>query len=95
MLELSPTAAATLANLRSQSGLPDNFGVRVFRSTTPDSPSAVELDLVAGPQEGDQIGKTEAIEFYVAPEVAQPLDDAVLDALDTPEGIELMLKRRT
>lgn len=94
MLELTPTAAATLANLRSQSGLPDNFGVRVFRSTTPDAPAAVQFDLVAGPQEGDQIGKTEAVEFYVAPEVAQPLDNAVLDAVDTPEGTELTLKPR-
>lgn len=95
MLELTPTAAATLANLRSQSGLPDDFGVRVFRSTSPDRPAAVQFDLVAGPHEGDQIGKTEAIEFYVAPEVAQPLDNAVLDAVDSPEGTELTLKQRS
>lgn len=93
MLELTATAAATLASLRSRSGLPDHFGVRIFQSVT-DAQAGVQFDFVEGPQPGDQVGEAEATRFYVAPEVAQPLDNTVLDAEDTPEGTQLILKAR-
>jgi Fe-S cluster assembly iron-binding protein IscA len=94
MLELTPTAAASLTSLRSRSGFPDNFGIRIFRSVTSDAQAGVQFDFVEGPQPDDQVGETEATQFYVAPEVAQPLDNAVLDAEDTPEGTQLILKPR-
>jgi Fe-S cluster assembly iron-binding protein IscA len=94
MLELTATAAATLSDLRSQTGFPDNFGVRIFRSVTPDAQAGVQFDFVEGPEPDDQVGEAEATPFYVAPEVAQPLDNAVLDAEDTPEGTQLILKPR-
>jgi Fe-S cluster assembly iron-binding protein IscA len=94
MLELTATAATTLASVRSRSGRPDHFGVRIFQSVTPDAQAAVQFDFVEGPQPGDQVGEAEATPFYVAPEVAQRLDNAVLDAEDTPEGTQLILKPR-
>ncbi len=95
MLELTATAAATLTSVRSRSGHPDHFGVRIFRSVTSDAQAVqFDFDFVEGPQPGDQVGEAEATRFYVAPEVAQPLDNAVLDAEDTPEGTQLILKPR-
>lgn len=73
----------TLANARAQTGLPDHFGVRVFASVTPEARSTFQLDFVEGPEEGDQVGETEGTRFFVAPEVAEPLENALLDAEET------------
>lgn len=95
MLELTPTAAASLASARTQLGLPDHFGVRIFRSVSTNAHTAFEIDFVEGPKEGDQVGDVEPTPFYVAAEVAQPLENAVLDAKETEEGTELILRQRT
>lgn len=95
MLEVTPDAAATLADARSRGGVPENFGVRIFRSEAADTAGpAFQLGFVPDPEEGDQVGETEETRFFVAPEVAGPLDNAVLDADVTPEGAKLVLKRR-
>lgn len=93
MLELTSSAAATLAGARSQIGLPDHFGVRIFRGATPDARSAFELDFVEEPQEGDQVGEMQDTRFFVAPEVAEPLTGAVLDTEETEQGRQLVLRQ--
>jgi Fe-S cluster assembly iron-binding protein IscA len=93
MLQVTSNAAATLADARSQIGLPGHFGVRIFRGVTPEAKSVFEFDFVEEPQEGDQVGKTEDTRFFVAPEVAEPLAHALLDAEETDQGRQLVLKR--
>lgn len=83
MLQVTSRAATTLADARAQIGAPDHFGVRVFASVTPEAKSAFQFDFVEGPVEGDQVGETEGTRFFVAPEVAEPLENAVLDAEET------------
>jgi Fe-S cluster assembly iron-binding protein IscA len=93
MLQVTQSAAITLADTRSQIGIPDHFGLRIFRGVS-DGQSAFAFDFVEQPQDGDQVGETEETRFFVAPEVAAPLADAVLDAEPTTDGPQLTLKRR-
>jgi Fe-S cluster assembly iron-binding protein IscA len=93
MLQVTDSAAATLAETRSTMGIPDHFGLRIFRGQT-DGRSAFAFDFVEEPQNGDEVGETEQTRYFVAPEVAGPLADAVLDAESAPEGPQLTLKRQ-
>jgi Fe-S cluster assembly iron-binding protein IscA len=93
MLQVTQSAAATLADTRSRIGVPDHFGLRIFRGQT-DGRSAFAFDFVEQPQDGDEVGETDQTRYFVAPEVAGPLADAVLDAEPASEGPQLTLKPR-
>ena len=94
MLQLTSSAADTLADARSEIGLPDHFGLRIFRGVT-DGSSAFQFDFVAQPEEGDEVVEMHETRFYVAAEVAEPLADAVLDTENTNQGRQLTLKRQS
>ena len=93
MLQVTESAAATLADTRSRIGIPDNFGLRVFRGQT-DGKAAFAFDFVEEPHAGDEVGEMKQTRYFVAPEVAAPLADAVLDTEPTAEGEQLTFKRR-
>src|SRR5690349_15334512 len=93
MLQLTESAATTLADTRSQIGVPDHFGLRIFRGVS-DGKAAFAFDFVEAPEDGDEVGEVEETRYFVAPEVAAPLAAAVLDAEPTPEGPQLTLKRQ-
>jgi Fe-S cluster assembly iron-binding protein IscA len=87
MLQVTSQAAATLNRAREQEGLPDNFGVRIFAAPDPSTNSQQNtvygFGFVEAPQEGDAVGETEGTPYYVAPEVADSLDDVVLDVAES------------
>ncbi len=93
MLQVTESAATTLADTRSQIGIPDHFGLRIFRGTS-DGKAAFAFDFVEEPEAGDEVGEVEETRYFVAPEVAAPLADAVLDAEPSTEGPQLTLKRQ-
>ena len=59
-----------------------------------DGKAAFAFDFVETPKDGDEVGEVEETRYFVAPEVAAPLADAVLDAEPTAEGPQLTLKRQ-
>jgi hypothetical protein len=89
MLQVTNQAAETLTRAREREGLPEHFGVRIFAAPNPEQNSNSANQAVFGfgfvdsPQEGDQIGETEGTNYYVAPEVAGPLNDVVLDVAES------------
>ena len=93
MLQVTTSAATTLSDARTQVGLPDHFGIRIFRGVT-DGRSAFEFDFVEEPEDGDEVGEIQDTRYYVAPEVARPLANAVLDAEETTQGPQLTLKKQ-
>ena len=93
MLQLTESAATTLADTRSQIGVPHHFGLRIFRGVS-DGKGAFAFDFVEAPEDGDEVGEVEETRYFVAPEVSAPLADAVLDAEPTAEGPQLTLKRQ-
>ena len=82
MLQVTSTAAMTLADARSEKGLPEHFGVRICAADS-NGQSAYQLGFAEKPQEGDSVTETDGPRIFVAPEVAAPLDGAVLDVEDT------------
>ncbi|HEV8627459.1 MAG TPA: hypothetical protein VG034_23730 [Acidimicrobiia bacterium] len=90
MLQLTSQAAATLSRAREKEGLPEHFGVRIFAAPDPSTNShqttqrsVYGFGFVEGPQEGDAVGRTDETPYFVAPEVADSLDDVVLDVADS------------
>ncbi len=88
MLQVTSQAAATLTRAREKEGLPENFGVRIFAAPDPSTNShqsrtVYGFGFVDAPREGDAVGETDGTPYYVAPEVADSLNDVVLDVADS------------
>lgn len=85
VLQVTNNAASILAGARAQKGLPDHFGVRIFASVTatPDMKSTYQFGFVEEPEANDQLAEAEGTRVFVAPEVADSLENAVLDIEDT------------
>lgn len=87
MLQVTSQAAQTLNRAREKEGLPENFGVRIFAAPDPTAnsqqASVYGFGFVERPHDGDAVGQTDGTPYYVAPEVADSLDDVVLDVADT------------
>lgn len=87
MLQVTSQAAQTLNRAREKEGLPENFGVRIFAAPDPSAnsqqASVYGFGFVEGPHDGDAVGQTDGTPYYVAPEVADSLNDVVLDVADT------------
>jgi hypothetical protein len=47
---------------------------------------------VSSPKEGDAEGQAPGLDVFVAPELSDPLNEALLDARQTQEGPELFLR---
>ena len=87
MLQMTSQAAQTLNRAREKEGLPENFGVRIFAAPDPSAnsqqASVYGFGFVERPHDGDAVGQTDGTPYYVAPEVADSLEDVVLDVADT------------
>jgi Fe-S cluster assembly iron-binding protein IscA len=94
MLQVSSRAASALAGVRTQQGLGDHVGVRIYSSPSTDGSTAasIQLGFAEEPLTGDQIAETEGTLVFVAPEVADALDEALLDTAE--DSGELILTRQ-
>lgn len=92
MLQLSTTAAAALEEAREQQDVPEEFGVRIAAQAGPDGQPTLTIGFSESPLEGDEVTEQAGTELYVAPEVVEPLADALIDVEDTPQGQQLVLK---
>jgi Fe-S cluster assembly iron-binding protein IscA len=96
MLALTPRAAAVLAETRTRRGLPNTGGLRISApaSDSNGDGAAYHLSFVADPGPADVVVEGGTTRVFVAPEVAQPLEWAVLDAEETAYGRRLILRSR-
>jgi Fe-S cluster assembly iron-binding protein IscA len=92
MLQVTDTAAAVLREAREAQDLPDSFGVRISGQPTPTGEMTVALAFSEGPGDNDQVTEQEGTQVFVAPEVAEPLSEAVIDVEDTAEGPQLSIR---
>jgi hypothetical protein len=89
MLQLTSRAAAMLRDERSERGIPDSFGLRVQRS---EEHAGLRLQFVDGPLDGDEVGATEGLGVFVAPEVADALASQTLDVHEAAGSAGLVLR---
>ena len=94
MLEMTNRAATLLTELRRNSDIPDNAGVRVYGESTPEGQASLAIGFTEEPVPGDQVTETNGIKLFVAPEVAAPLQDAVMDVTGENGGSQLIFRPR-
>lgn len=92
MLQVSPSAVAALEQARTAQQVPDSHGVRIFAEPDDNGQVAVSLGFSEEPADGDQVTEEGGTEIYVAPELAEPLAESVVDLEDTPEGAQLVIR---
>jgi Fe-S cluster assembly iron-binding protein IscA len=92
MLQITDAAMGVLRDVRASSDAPDDAAAR-FALTTQEGQQGIGFMFSSDPVEGDQkVADDGELEVYVAPELAEPLGTAVVDATDTDQGTELVLR---
>jgi len=100
MLQCTRAAADTLEQVRTQQGLPETFGIRLFPSEVTDGSVGLGLEFAEAPTEGDQVTEQHGTRVIVAPEIAEDLADLTLDVVPDPSANgmgapQLVLRPRT
>lgn len=100
MLQCTRAAADTLEQVRSQQGLPEGVGIRLFPSEVTDGRVGLGLEFADTPAEGDQVTEQHGTRVIVAPEIAEELADLTLDVIPDPSSNgqsapQLVLRPRT
>jgi len=93
MLVVSPAAAAAIDVLLSSSGLPDGAALRLARGQGDGSlhSTSVTISVVDEPMSDDEVvPASERHEVYIEREVAELVDDQVLDA-EIADNVQFML----
>jgi Fe-S cluster assembly iron-binding protein IscA len=92
---LTGRAARALGQFRRRTGHEDRMAVRISRPESHHgSTPGFEVCFASRPSPGDDIVTTAGTKVFIAPALAKPLESAVLDAVDTSRGQELVLRRR-
>lgn len=90
VVRVSTAAVALLEQNRSEQGISDTFGVRISGQANPMGGLNIALAFTDDPDEEDHRLEAHGTQFYVAPEVSEPLEGTVIDA----EGSEPQLTLR-
>lgn len=91
VLQVSDSAVAVLREARDQQEIPDNYGVRVFAEADEQGEAALALAFAEQPADGDEVTQSDGTPIYVAPELAEPLAESLLEVEETSDGPQLTL----
>lgn len=92
MLALTPRALAVLADKLTERGVPGNVGVRISAGGANGQGAAYQLQFADEPAPDDVVIDSGGPRIFVAAEVARPLDGAIVDAEETPDGRKLIVR---
>ncbi|HEX3778632.1 MAG TPA: iron-sulfur cluster biosynthesis protein [Pseudonocardiaceae bacterium] len=79
MLALTPAAAEVVSAITSGSGMPETAGLRIAPTQNEKQESGLELQLVSGPAQQDQVVAETGARVFLEPQAAAYLADKVLD----------------
>jgi Fe-S cluster assembly iron-binding protein IscA len=79
MLAVTQEAATAIREMISSAPLPDGGGLRIVTARRDDGRTGLQLALVEGPGEADEVLDEEQARVFLEPEAAAALDDKVLD----------------
>jgi Fe-S cluster assembly iron-binding protein IscA len=91
MLQVTEAAATVFKEILQREDVTGE-AIRLAPVTDPAGEPDIALQTVEGPREGDAQTEATGVEVFVAEDLAQPLDAAVLDAEGTGEGARLVLR---
>lgn len=86
MLQFTQTAANRLQQARSQQGLPDTYGVRVYAAKTAQDEMALAIGFAEAPAEGDLVARQHEPPLFVSGEIAEQLSDVEIDVVPDPSS---------
>lgn len=94
MLQITPEATGVVRAMREERGIPDEYGLRVYSDTTDDGQQAIRLGFADEPFEGDQVneGAAESTRVFVSPDLADALDEIVIDVDQAGAETRLVLR---
>ena len=95
MLTLTHTAAEVVRTLVEQSTAPDSGGLRIAASDNTAEGVELELSLVVEPEALDETVEQEGATVYLDPDVAELLDDKLLDAQVAEDHVTFVLRDET
>lgn len=96
MFEVSRRAAAALARSRTKKGLAKTIAIRISASESGNGSSpGYQLRFASNPAQGDVVLDSADTKVFLSPELVEPLERTVLDAVETPHGEQLVLKHRS
>lgn len=95
MLQVTESAIDVLKDMRDQAPEASQSAAVRLQLTSVGEEPGLGFGFSDEPQEGDQpVVEHEEIHVYLAPELIEPLADAVVDTVDTDQGEQLILKSR-
>jgi iron-sulfur cluster assembly protein len=80
VLTLTPVATQAIRQLTSQADDPDASGIRIRQGPETPQGTALELSLVPEPEPEDETVDEDGATVYLEPNIAEFLEDKVLDA---------------
>jgi Fe-S cluster assembly iron-binding protein IscA len=88
MLQLTSRAADHLVQIRRERGVDERASARLVQKE-----KGVSLTFVMAPRDGDLLAQDTGVRLYVAPEVADTLEQATIDVREE-EGKSMLVLRR-
>lgn len=86
-LRLTSAALRRLEESRAAARTPERFGVRVYPHV-----DRIGLRFVPHPRRRDVVFSHQAMTFYVAPDLVEPLDHSVIDVKPEEQGADLVVR---
>lgn len=91
VLQVTSAAMSTFEQARQGQDVPEDAGVRIYAQRDEQGEIGIALAFAAEPEADDQVTETDGTDVYIAPELAQPLSDSVLDVREAEQGHELVI----
>lgn len=92
MLTLTPSAVAAVSMLLQSPEVPDGAGLRLQGGVGPDGEPAVGIAVVRAPDPDDEVVPVATPgDVFLSPDVAEVLDECVLDAEIEGENVAFMI----
>ncbi|MGH2681950.1 MAG: hypothetical protein ACRDIX_01795 [Actinomycetota bacterium] len=91
MLQVTDAAVSVFREIL-QRGQTSGGAIRLAPVIGPTGESEVAIQTVEGPREGDATTEAEGLDVFVAEDLIQPLEAAVLDAEETEGRANLVLR---
>jgi Fe-S cluster assembly iron-binding protein IscA len=88
-------AAVSVFNKILQREEASGGAIRLASVTGPTGESQIAIQTVEGPREGDAATAAQGVDVFVAEDLVQPLDAAVLDAEETEGRANLVLRAQS
>jgi Fe-S cluster assembly iron-binding protein IscA len=93
VLQITHDAAELITALRRGQDVPDDHGLRIYAEASEPGEITVALGFTDSPAAGDQVTEQDGLKVFVAPEVAEPLQDAAIDVTPADDGAQRLVFR--